>query len=119
MPDDAAAGWLFLDPERLPDRWRDRARPAVFVPLIAQEVEDLLTGRLQGPALNATEQQLAELVARGRSVPAISRLLGVSPRTVERRLAVLRERFGVGSSVDLALELAGRGLGQTNQPVVD
>jgi DNA-binding CsgD family transcriptional regulator len=120
MTYEAAAGWLFLQPDRLPERWRDRARPAVYVPLLSQEIAELLAGRLAGPALTGPEEHLAELVARGLGVPAIARELKVSHRTVERRMAALRERVGARSSVELgqALSASGFALAATPTPGV-
>lgn len=116
MAADTTGGWLFLSPDQLPERWKQRARPAVFVPLLAQEVSELLGGRAHEPALRADEQLLATLFARGLSGAAIARRLGVSHRTVERRLSALRGRLGVQSSVDLGLTLAAQGFAVAERP---
>jgi DNA-binding CsgD family transcriptional regulator len=116
MADASPAGWLFLQPDRLPDRWRHRARPAVYVPLLAQELDELLDGHLSGPALTSAEERLAALVADGRSVQAIARELGLAHRTIERRIAALRDRLGVRSSADLALALCARGFAMAASP---
>lgn len=116
MTTDPTAGWLFLQPEQLPDRWKQRARPAVYVPLLSQEIDELLDGHLTGPALTSMEEQLAASIAQGRSIAAIGRQLGVSHRTVERRLSALRERLGVRSSVDLGLALCARGFAVAETP---
>jgi DNA-binding NarL/FixJ family response regulator len=116
MTPDATAGWLFLQADHVPEQWRLRARAAAFVPLTAGELTELLGGVPPQPELTDDEEALARLIARGSSVSAISRQLRVSSRTVERRLALLRRRLGVGSSVDLALALAQRGFAVAAAP---
>src|SRR4051812_48701684 len=119
MTSDPTAGWLFLQADQVPERWRQRSRPAAFVPLTAGELTDLLGGAPPQRQLTPEEDELVRLVARGRSISAISRELRVSSRTVERRLAVLRERWGVGSSLDLALALAERGFAVAADPTAE
>lgn len=116
MNPDATAGWLFVQADRLPERWRQRARPAMYVPLLSAEIEELFSGHLSGPALSQPEQDLAKLLAQGRSASAIARRLGVSHRTVERRLAALRDRLGTGSTAELALALARNGFSMAEGP---
>jgi DNA-binding CsgD family transcriptional regulator len=107
---DVPAGWLFLSPEALPDVWRSRAQPAVFVPLMPAEARQLLAGEAAEPTLSARDEKVARLAARGRTADAIARELGISRRTVDRRLALLREQFGVSSSVELGVCLSALGL---------
>lgn len=102
--------WLFMSPQALPQAWRERARPAVFVPLLPAEIQQILGARPAQSTLTADELRLCQLIGQGLTVGALARDLRVSARTIERRLAALRERFGVTSSVDLALLLAARGL---------
>ena len=57
--------------------------------------EKVLTGRPGRPSFQVSEDQLSHLVESGFSVPQISLLLGVSIRTIERRLS----HFGIRISV--------------------
>lgn len=110
MPDDAA-GWLFVAPEAVPARWRERARPASLVALLPDEVDQILAGGPAVPQLSGEARRLVRLVAAGRPVGTIARELDVSQRTVERRLADLRDRLGVDTTDELIALLAERGLG--------
>lgn len=109
MTREPSAGWLFLRPDDVPARWRERAQPAMFIPLHSEETAQLLRGEAAMPALDPGDEQLARLAAEGHTVIAMARELGVSRRTVQRHLAALRERLGVGTALDLAVALATRG----------
>ncbi len=102
--------WVFIAGE-VPSRWLDRARPGSLVALLPEEADALL-GHDDTETIDDHDRELAHLLARGLTVPAIARQLGVSPRSVDRRLASLRERLGVGSTPELALALARRGFGR-------
>lgn len=106
-PPDAHEGWFFVDPSRVPDRWRERAVPVCLVPLLPEEAASILEGSL--PELSEDEEQLARLVAAGASVTEMAGHLYVSNRSVQRRLARLRRRLGVETTAQLAALLARRG----------
>lgn len=59
----------------------------------------LLTGRRGRPAFDVSEDQLLFLVDSGFTVPKISELLGISKRTVERRMS----DFGIKISGELGI----------------
>jgi DNA-binding CsgD family transcriptional regulator len=59
--------------------------------------------------LDPADENLARLTARGLTVSAMAGRLNLSARSVNRRLARLRERLGVASTAELAVELARRG----------
>lgn len=101
-----AAAWLFVRPDAVPAQWHDRAEPMALIPLVPEEVRHVLG---TAPDVEPGDVRLVRLAARGRTAAAIARDLGVSSRTVERRLAALRQEFGVGSTAELAVALAGRG----------
>lgn len=61
-------------------------------------------------AIDELDRGLLMLLASGVKDDAISRQLGISPRTIHRRLAALMERFGVATRFQLALVAAKRGL---------
>ena len=107
--DDSAVGWLFLHPSAVPDEWSDRIRPVVLVPLDENELVSLLRSGSVEKTHTAQDEELLHLIARGLSVRAISRRLGQSERTVHRRLARLRDRYGVASTPELVAELSRRG----------
>ena len=110
------AAWLFLSPDAVPEQWRSRARPAMYVPLLPDETKDLLAARPVLPSLSARDEHVARLAATGRTSASIARELGVSRRTVDRRLAALRDQFGVTSSAELAVRLSAHGLAMTPEP---
>lgn len=105
----AERGWLLLDPRAVPKRWRERAIPVALVPLLPREAEQVLGGQEALPELDPQDERLARLAARGLSVPVIAAEVGISPRSVQRRLAELRRRLGVGSKVELVRALSKRG----------
>ena len=102
-------GWLILDPDRVPDVWKDRVQEVALVPLLPSETEQLLDeGRAQ-PAVAAQDPEFLRRAARGDSAGEIARALSISTRSVHRRLARLRDSFGVRSGAELAAELSRRG----------
>lgn len=102
-------GWVFLHPSRLPEGWRRRAIPVLLVPLLPPEAEAIFNGKETALRLDPEDEQMAALLARGETVGAIARRLGVPPRSLDRRLAELRERVGAGSTAQLATMLARAG----------
>lgn len=102
-------GWLFLPPDAVPRRWRDRAVDVSLVPLLPDEADRLLAGERLLPSVDHEDERLLMLVARGLSAPSIATELGTAVRTVERRLSRLRESFGVKTTGELAALLAREG----------
>ena len=81
----------------------------VLVPLTPAEVSELLSDPPVEQGIAAADLPLIRLVARGQTAPEIARALGVSPRTVYRRVTRMREAFGISTMEELATELARRG----------
>lgn len=102
-------GWLILDPDLVPPEWKDRARHLAWVPLLPQEAQQILEKGSAEPHLVASDPDFLRLVARGAAPGVIGRRLGISTRSVHRRLARLRDELGTGSSAELAAELSRRG----------
>ncbi|HJR44778.1 MAG TPA: hypothetical protein VJ927_04180 [Actinomycetota bacterium] len=102
--------WLFVLGE-VPERWRDRARSASFVPLLPEEAEAVMATGASAPE-DPEGDALMRLAARGAPAPSIARLSGVSIRTVHRRLARLRQQLEVDTTAELAAELSRRGFGE-------
>lgn len=102
-------GWVILNPSAVPDAWQSRAIPMVLVPLTPGEGVQLLSEAPVEQDIRAADLPLVHLVARGHSAPEIARVLGVSPRTVYRRVTRMREEFAVSTMEELATELARRG----------
>jgi DNA-binding CsgD family transcriptional regulator len=103
--------YLFLDPDSVPERWADRVIPMAMVPLTQPESDQVLSDEPVKPDPLTGDSDLMRLVARGVSAEVIARRLGLAPRSVYRRLARLRDEFGVASTAELATELAGHGFG--------
>lgn len=104
-------GWIFLRPDAVPAAWRDRAVPVALVPLLPGETGQVLGPNGPGVGLDATDQRLLALVAEGRSKADIAEALGLTPRSVERRIAKLRRRFDVSSTAELIAAASRRGFG--------
>jgi hypothetical protein len=104
-----ADGWLFLRSEAVPERWRHRAVSVNLIALLPHELTELLDGGSVQPAIDAATEGVARLAARGLTVAAMARELGISTRSVDRHLARLRDLFGSGSTTELTAELARRG----------
>ena len=103
-------GWLFLRPSAVPERWRGRAILMSFIPLLPEEAAALTAGSSAAEVSQHNGgEELLKLVARGLSARVIARQLGISPRSVHRRTARLRDSIGVGSTAELAAELSRRG----------
>lgn len=112
------ASYLFIDPESIPERWSERAVPVVMVPLTPDESSQLLGEESIESDELGQDADLMRLVARGLSAEVIATRLGLAPRSVYRRLARLRETFGMDSTAELATELAQRGFG-VSDPTTD
>jgi len=106
--------WLFVSDAVLPERWRDRAVRMSLVPLLPAELSSLLPETDPGGerGLSEADARLAQLVARGRPRREIARTLGISVRTLDRRLMVLRQLLGADSLAGLTAELGRRGFGR-------
>lgn len=100
---------MFVDSEAVPDEWRARALPVFLVPLDRDEAGDLLRSGSTERLIDNEEEELLRLVARGFSARTIARRMGRSERSIHRRLARLRERYGASSTQELATELARKG----------
>lgn len=100
--------WLLIDAPQVPEEWRDRARPLWLVPLLAGEAGQVLRNRSTEP-LNQEDPDFLRQVARGAPAPVMARRLGLSTRSVHRRLARLRTELGLRSTAELSAELARRG----------
>ncbi|HBY45950.1 MAG: LuxR C-terminal-related transcriptional regulator [Thermomicrobiales bacterium] len=55
------------------------------------------------PTISEREGRILSMMGRGYSVPEIAAQMEMSPRTVERAVAGLRERFGAGSREELLI----------------
>lgn len=90
----------------VPLEWAERAVPILLVPLSPADVTALIEGKREhAPG----DPLFFGLVARGRTARDIARRLDITDRSVYRRLAALRDDFGVSTNAELAAELARRG----------
>ena len=106
---ETSVAWLLLPPSQVPARWANRIVPLALVPLMPAEADEMLAGRLIVPELGREDESLARLAAQGLSAEEIAKRLHMTPRSVYRRLARLRERFSVSTSAELAARLARLG----------
>jgi DNA-binding NarL/FixJ family response regulator len=104
-------GWILMPLSTLPDEWRDGAREMALVRVPVAHIVGVYgsaVGELS--PLSAEDARLICLVAEGRSHLQIARELNRSLRTVERRLASLRRRYGARSGAELTALLVRQGL---------
>lgn len=101
--------WLFMPEELVPERWRARSVHGCMVPLLPEEAAGILRDGSTAPRSETDDERLIGLVARGLTRDAMSARLGISPRSVQRKLGELRRRFDVDSNLELTAFLAERG----------
>lgn len=101
--------WFLLKGEGVPVGWRDRAEIVYMVSLLPGESEALLATGAATPQVDAGDIPLVRLLALGLTTEDISRRLGMSHRSVQRRTGRLKEHFGVDSKGELSLFLARSG----------
>ena len=100
--------WLVVAPGTdLPAEWLERAIHVLLVALAPPEVAALVERKTRLSA--GADPAFLQLVARGLSAIAIARRLGTTDRSVYRRMAALRDEFGVATNAELTAELARRG----------
>lgn len=93
--------WLIFSAD-VPERWSDRAITVQLVPLFPSEASDLLRGTAREPSVTAQEERILRLLGTGMTMANIARRLEVSTRSVERKVASLRDRLGVETTAELA-----------------
>lgn len=99
--EDPNVTWVLVDHDAVPARWADRARNVAVIPLLADESADLLNGEPVS-RMDDTDERLLRLIGRGLSSKAIAARLRISERTVDRRVARLKNELGARSRFDLA-----------------
>jgi DNA-binding NarL/FixJ family response regulator len=101
--------WLLVEPASVPPALRARARTMAVVPLLAVEAQCVLDVASPWAQLSAEDGALAAALVRGQASKVIAHELGVTRRTVERRIGRLRERLGVDSNEALCARLSQLG----------
>ena len=87
---DFSPAWIVVRGTDVPERWTDRAVPAFVIPLVASELEQMLGSGRAEPHLPADEERIARLLADDLPQTHIAATLGMSLRTVQRRVGLLR-----------------------------
>jgi len=114
-----AAGYLLKDvePSELARAVRAaRAGEAMIDPVVAARLVDAIAdgqvarGGLPGGTLTAREQEVLELIARGRSNKRIAFELGISEKTVKAHVGHLLAKLGVADRTQAALLAVREGL---------
>lgn len=101
--------FFFMPPSAVPPHWQSRAVDLVMVPLLPDEAAQMLQGGAEGPRLSPADQALVEFLAGGLSADAIATRLGLTRRSVQRRIARLRDDVGVTTTPELVSFFARRG----------
>jgi DNA-binding NarL/FixJ family response regulator len=60
--------------------------------------------------LEAQDVEILGLIAAGQTVEAVARRLGLSERTIRRRLRALADAHGCGSTIELVVAAVRHGL---------
>ncbi|MCR1784291.1 LuxR C-terminal-related transcriptional regulator [Nocardioides carbamazepini] len=68
------------------------------------------TGQDEGWAPTGLDLEILSLLARGLTIDAIARRIGVSDRTVRRRLRTVADELGVDSSIEAVVHAVRTGL---------
>lgn len=102
-------GWVLLRRDEIPDRWRSRAIEVFLVPLLPGETAEVVTGGAASPEIEAGDEPLVRLLVEGLTATQIARRLDRSTRSVQRRTAQLRDRFGAATNQDFVTFLSKRG----------
>lgn len=98
---ESTAAWVIVDRDAVPMLWADRAQDVALIPLLPEESTDLLNGNPVSK-MGRMDEQLLRLIGEGLSSRAMATKLRISERTVDRRVARLKDRLGVSSRIDLA-----------------
>ena len=101
--------WVLVSEEDVPARWKGRAVPMSLIPLLPEEADGILRTGWTDALASPEDEAVARLAARGASANDIARELHMTPRSVYRRLARLRDRLGARSSAELVARLTEHG----------
>jgi DNA-binding CsgD family transcriptional regulator len=101
----AVGGWLHVSASRLRGPPGEQRISVVLAPARAADTVPLL---LSAHGLTPREAEVARLVLRGASTPAIVETLHISRYTVQDHLKAVFDKVGVRSRRDLAIRLLGR-----------
>lgn len=113
-------GWLFLEPDAVPESWRARAVYVALVPLLPEEAAQVLADEPARDRSKPEDRDLMRLLAAGTSAAGIARKIGIPVRSVHRRIARLRQAFEVDATAELVARLARAGFGGgTSLPLLD
>lgn len=109
QPRPASQCWVLIDRDAVPAELDDRVTSLALLSLLPQEVERLLECTVLSVEFSDEERALARALIIGSPLPVVARELGISPRSVHRRIARLRERMGAPSTESLVATLVRMG----------
>lgn len=101
--------WVLMSEAEVPERWKDRAVRLSLVPLLPAEADGVLRSGWTNQLASPDDVAVARLAARGRSAREIAAELHMTPRSVYRRLARLRDHVGAKTSTELVARLVEHG----------
>jgi CRP-like cAMP-binding protein len=105
----AARLLVLVTPDQVPAAWAERAVPLMLLPLLPEEARRFLGGETVDPIGDRWDLALIRQVAARTSIEDIAKDLCVAPRTVYRRLARLRRKYGVSTTEELRTIFAATG----------
>jgi DNA-binding NarL/FixJ family response regulator len=106
---EAAETWLLIESDDVPEQWSHRSMRITVIRLAPDEAKRVLSNDHASPIIGPEHEELAHLVASGLSVSQMSQQLHLTSRSVYRRLARLRNVFGVATLNELATKLSRLG----------
>lgn len=101
--------WILVRTEHIPKGWAGRAIPMNLIPVSAEESRALLVEEPTAPTLSPQEEIVAHLLVEGLSATEIAQRTHLTIRSIYRRIARLREQFGVKRNNELIAALARNG----------
>lgn len=109
--------WTLLIPSgQVPDEWQERGTLMVAIQVSPAEALTMVTQQHSDPTpLEPLDEDILRRIHDGLPLSSVARDVGLSLRQVQRRLAILRKRFGVTTTTALVVRLSAR-LGGTNAP---
>lgn len=115
MTEGEAGAYVIVPLGQVPEPWQARAQPVALIPMLPEELADVLSGTAASPALEERDERIARLLTTGASLAEIGDAVDLSPRGVQHRLAALRRRFGARTTAELAAYLARHRIGMAQK----
>jgi hypothetical protein len=101
--------FVLVTPDQVPQAWASRGVPLILLPLLPEEAGHFLNGESVEPVGERWDLTLIKRIVARTSTDAIAKELCVAPRTLYRRLARLRRKYGASTTEELRTMLVAAG----------